>query len=90
MELSPVLVISIMIGLIIVLVFVGAPAKPMRVIGQGTVRIAIGVLFLFFFNIIAGSFGLHIPINVFTVIISGFLGLFGIASLAAIHLIILP
>ena len=81
--------ISIMIALIVILLIVGAPAKPMRFIGHATVKLGIGILFLFFFNVFGGAIGLHIPINLFTVIVSGFLGLFGLASLAAIHLFIL-
>ncbi len=78
-----------MVVLIIILLIVGAPVKPMRFIAQSTVKLGIGVLFLFFLNVFGGAIGLHIPINVFTVIISGFLGLFGVASLAAIHLLII-
>src|SRR5699024_11166079 len=78
-----------MIVLIIILLIVGAPVKPMRFIAESSVKLAIGVLCLFFLNIFGGAIGLHIPINVFTVVISGFLGLFGVASLAAIHLFIL-
>ncbi|GAB4072074.1 sigma-K factor-processing regulator BofA [Barrientosiimonas marina] len=83
------LVISIMAALIIVLLIVGAPVKPMRFITSTTVKLGIGLLFLFFFNVFGGAIGLHIPINVFTVAVSGLLGLFGLASLAAIHLLIL-
>jgi len=83
------IVIGIMVALIVVLLLIGAPVKPMRLIGQATVKVGIGVLFLFFFNVFAGAIGLHIPINLFTVIISGFLGLFGVASLAAIQLFII-
>lgn len=86
---SSTLVISIMIALIVILLIVGAPAKPMRFIGHSTVKLGIGILFLFFFNVFGGAIGLHIPINLFTIIVSGFLGLFGLASLAAIHLFIL-
>ncbi|MUV37997.1 Sigma-K factor-processing regulatory protein BofA [Lentibacillus sp. JNUCC-1] len=71
------------------LLFVGAPVKPMRMVAQGTIKLGIGVLFLFFFNVFGGAFGLHIPINLFTSVISGFLGLFGVASLAAIHLFVI-
>ncbi|AVQ97565.1 pro-sigmaK processing inhibitor BofA family protein [Oceanobacillus sp. M65] len=87
---SSTVVITVMIALIIVLLLVGAPIKPMRFLAQGTVKLGIGILFLFFFNVFGGAMGLHIPINVFTVVVSGFLGLFGMASLAAIHLFILP
>ncbi|WP_042220818.1 pro-sigmaK processing inhibitor BofA family protein [Oceanobacillus manasiensis] len=87
---SSTIVISIMVALIIVLLLVGAPIKPMRFLAQGTIKLGIGILFLFFFNVFGGAIGLHIPINAFTVIVSGFLGLFGMASLAAIHLFVLP
>jgi len=86
---SSTLVISIMVGLIILLLFVGAPVKPMRFIANSTVKLGIGVLFLFFLNVFGGAIGLHVPINLFTVFISGFLGLFGVASLASIHLFII-
>lgn len=69
---NPTLIISILVGLIIILLFVGAPVKLMRFIGQSMIKVGIGVLLLFFINIIGGSFGLHIPINLFTVIVSGF------------------
>ncbi|MGM8213865.1 pro-sigmaK processing inhibitor BofA family protein [Virgibacillus sp. W0430] len=80
------IVISIMIGLIILLLLIGAPVKPMRFIASSSVKIGIGILLLFFFNVFGGAIGLHIPINLFTVIISGFLGVFGVSSLAAIQI----
>ncbi|WP_339230775.1 pro-sigmaK processing inhibitor BofA family protein [Oceanobacillus sp. FSL K6-2867] len=85
---SSAIVISVIVGLIIILLFVGAPVKPMKFIGQATVKLGIGILFLFFFNVFGGMVGLHIPINLFTAVVSGFLGLFGLASLVAIHLFI--
>lgn len=84
------IIISIMVAVIVLLLFVGTSFKPLRFLTTGTVKLGIGILFLFFFNVIGGSFGLHIPINLFTAVVSGFLGLFGVASLAAIHMIILP
>ncbi|WP_156290025.1 pro-sigmaK processing inhibitor BofA family protein [Oceanobacillus salinisoli] len=83
------LVISIMVGLIVILLLVGAPIKPMRFIGQATIKLGIGILFLFFVNVFGGAIGLHIPINLFTAVVAGFLGLFGVASLTAIHLFII-
>ena len=61
----------------------------MRFIVHTTVKLGIGVLFLFFFNVFGGSLGLHIPINLFTVIVSGFLGIFGVSSLAAMQIFLL-
>ncbi|GAA0608900.1 sigma-K factor-processing regulator BofA [Virgibacillus siamensis] len=86
---SSTLVISVIVGLIVILLFVGAPVKPMRFIAHSTIKLGIGILFLFFFNVFGGAIGLHIPINLFTVSVSGFLGLFGLGSLAAIHVILL-
>ncbi|TRM11089.1 pro-sigmaK processing inhibitor BofA [Lentibacillus cibarius] len=87
---SSTLVISIMVALIVILLLAGAPIKPMRFVANSTVKLGIGILFLFFFNVFGAAIGLHIPINFFTVVISGFLGLFGLASLAAIQLFIIP
>ncbi|GIO24269.1 pro-sigmaK processing inhibitor BofA family protein [Oceanobacillus sp. J11TS1] len=86
---SSTLVIGFIIGLIIILFIVGAPVKPMKYIGKATIRLGIGALLLFFLNVFGGVIGLHIPINLFTVLVSGFLGVFGVGSLAAIHLFIL-
>lgn len=83
------LVIIMMVSLIVLLLFIGAPIKPTRFIAQSIVKLGIGILFLFFFNIFGGAIGLHIPINLFTVVVSGFLGLFGMASLLAIHIFII-
>lgn len=80
------LIISAIVLLIIVLLLVGAPIKPMQFLTRSTVKLGIGILLLFFVNVFGGAIGLHIPINVFTVVVSGFLGLFGVASLSAIQL----
>lgn len=82
-------VISIMVGLIILLLLIGAPVKQTRFIAHSTVKLGIGVLLLFFFNVFGGAIGLHIPINLFTIMISGFLGVLGISSLAAIQIFLL-
>ena len=78
-----------MIVLIILLLLIGAPIKPTRFIAQSTVKIGIGILLLFFFNVFGGAIGLHIPINLFTIIVSGFLGVFGLVSLAAVQIFLI-
>lgn len=83
------MVIIILLSLIFLVLLIGVPTKPLRFIGQTTVKIAIGVLFLFFFNVFGGLIGLHIPINLFTVSVTSFLGIFGMFSLAAIHVFVL-
>ncbi|GAA5416599.1 hypothetical protein Pryu01_01636 [Paraliobacillus ryukyuensis] len=76
------------IALIVLLLVVGAPLKPMRWLMHGTVKLVIGVLCLFFVNIFGASIGLHLPINFFTAAMIGFLGIPGFASLTALHLFI--
>lgn len=86
---NPFLVISVIIGLIILLLFTGYPIKLSRMLMRSFVKLGIGVLILFFINVFGGTIGLHIPINFFTVIITGFLGILGAISITAIHLFIL-
>lgn len=82
-------VISSIAVLIVLLLIAGAPMKPMRFVAQGAVKLVIGALFLFFLNVFGASFGLHVPINIYTALISGFLGIPGLASLVGIQLMLL-
>lgn len=83
------IIILTVIGITLIIFFIRAPTLITRFIGQGAIRVTIGILFLFFVNVFGGSIGLHIPINIFTVLISSVLGLFGVISLACIHLFLL-
>ncbi|WP_045519283.1 pro-sigmaK processing inhibitor BofA family protein [Neobacillus niacini] len=82
---EPIIIISILGGLILILLFSGAPFKPARFIGQAVVKILIGALLLFFLNTAGNSFGIHVPINFATSAVSGFLGIPGLVALAAIQ-----
>lgn len=86
---SSTMIIIIMLSVIVLLLTIGAPVKPLKLIGQASVKLVIGALLLFFVNIFGASFGIHIPINLFTALVSGILGIFGIVSLIAIHIFIL-
>ncbi|MFB1051676.1 pro-sigmaK processing inhibitor BofA family protein [Paraliobacillus sp. JSM ZJ581] len=80
-------ILGIMV-LIVLLLVVGAPLKPIRWLMRGSVKIIIGVLCLFFFNIFGASFGLHVPINIYNAGIIGLLGIPGFISLTALHLLV--
>lgn len=82
---EPILVISILGGLILLLLFIGAPVKPIRFVGQGVVKLLIGALFLFFLNAIGNQYGIHVPINAVTAAVSGFLGIPGLFALVAVQ-----
>lgn len=88
MQVATIIVIGIVCFSLVVFL-VRTPGKLMRVLGSGAVRLVIGVLLLFFFNVFAAHFGLHIPINIFTVVMTSVLGVFGVATLFMIHLILL-
>ncbi|KAF0821776.1 pro-sigmaK processing inhibitor BofA family protein [Cytobacillus firmus] len=82
---DPIVVISILGGLILLLLFIGAPVKPVRFIGQGAIKLIIGALLLFFLNAFGNQIGIHVPINLVTSAISGFLGIPGLFALVAIQ-----
>ncbi len=86
---DPIIVISILGGIILLLLVLGAPIKPLRFIGQGMIRLIIGALFLFFLNAFGSVFDYQLPINLATASVSGFLGLPGLVALVFIDLFIL-
>ncbi|RDY71001.1 MULTISPECIES: pro-sigmaK processing inhibitor BofA family protein [Halobacillus] len=82
---DPVLVI-LLLGLAIpLLLIIGMPTKPLKVVGQVMTRLIVAVILLFFVNLFGAQFGLHVPINGFTAIVSAILGVPGVLSLTAIH-----
>ncbi|RXT08979.1 pro-sigmaK processing inhibitor BofA family protein [Ammoniphilus sp. CFH 90114] len=58
--------------------------SPLRWIGYGLFKIAVGGVLLFVFNSMAGYYDFTIPINPITAAMSGFLGLPGLVSLVFI------
>lgn len=86
---NSVVVISIVACCIFLLLLFGASVKPLKWIGQACIKLMIGALLLFFFNMIGSHFSLHIPINFVTATVSGFLGIPGLAALVAIDQLIL-
>ena len=82
---EPIIVIPILGGLILLLLFSGAPFKPARFVGQAAIKFLIGALFLFFLNVVGNRYGIHVPINYATSAVSGFLGIPGLIALVAIQ-----
>ena len=83
---EPLIVVAGLGGLILLLLFTGSPVKPVRFVGQAVMKVLIGALLLFFLNTAASRYGIHIPINVATSAVSGFLGIPGLCALTAIQL----
>ncbi|MGP4073068.1 pro-sigmaK processing inhibitor BofA family protein [Piscibacillus sp. B03] len=87
---DPIVVILTIVAIMVLLLFFGRPLKIMRWTSYGVLKVVIGALFIFFANVFGAMFGLHIPINLITSAIAGFLGLFGVGALILIHLMIIP
>ncbi|MBN6890018.1 inhibitor of the pro-sigma K processing machinery [Cytobacillus horneckiae] len=82
---EPIWMISAFAVLIVLLLVLGAPLKPVKFVGQGIVKLLIGALLLFFLNALGNQYGIHVPINLATVTVSGFLGVPGMCALVAIQ-----
>jgi inhibitor of the pro-sigma K processing machinery len=82
--LEPIVFVAIIAGLILLLLIIGAPLKPIRLLGQGIIKLIIGAVFLFFLNTVGNQVGIHVPINLVTSAVAGLLGVPGVAALAAI------
>ncbi|MFC0470349.1 pro-sigmaK processing inhibitor BofA family protein [Halalkalibacter kiskunsagensis] len=81
---DPVILISILVGLVVVLLVVGAPLKPVRFLGNVAVKLVIGALMLFFVNAFGSFIDFHIPINGVTAAVSGILGVPGVVLLIVV------
>lgn len=86
---DPIVVVGITLGLIVLLLITGTSLKPLKILGQGIIKVLIGAFLLFFLNIIGNNFGIHIPINLITAAISGFLGIPGLAALTVVQVFII-
>ncbi|MBB6450621.1 inhibitor of the pro-sigma K processing machinery [Geomicrobium halophilum] len=87
---DPVLIVAA-VGLgVFVLMFLGVPIKPFQWLGHGAVRMMLGALALFLINLFGNLAGLHMPINLFTSAVAGFLGVPGVFMLFAVHFLVLP
>lgn len=78
---EPTVVLSLLGVLIFLLLIIGAPMKPLKWLGQGAVRLFIGALFLFLLNAFGTIVSYHLPINLFTAAVAGFLGIPGLITL---------
>ena len=87
---SPIIIIAVLCGLMLFLLASGSPGKPMKFIGAACMKLVIGALFLFFLNAFGSQIGLHVPINLATSSVSGFLGIPGVLGLAVLQFWILP
>lgn len=81
---NTVVVISIFCAVVFLLFMIGIPFKPIQFLGRTAVKLLLGALMLFLLNAVGEFFNLHIPINAATTVVSGLLGIPGIAALVII------
>ncbi|WP_100408270.1 pro-sigmaK processing inhibitor BofA family protein [Bacillus solitudinis] len=86
---DPIIIITVLGALILVLLIVGAPLKPLRFLGNLAVKFVVGALLLFFVNAFGTFFNFYIPINGVTAAVSGILGIPGLALLILVKQFIL-
>lgn len=74
--------IIVALGVVMILTLVGQSIwSPIKWIGYGLFKIAMGGIILFVFNSIGGYYDFTIPINPVTAAMSGLLGIPGLVSL---------
>ncbi|SEO39372.1 inhibitor of the pro-sigma K processing machinery [Amphibacillus marinus] len=75
-------------GIVIFIVALFSPAT-IKWLSKLVIKVVIGAILLFFLNLVSGTIGLHIPINLFTSTLVGILGLPGILALSSLQLYVL-
>ncbi|MEK4563117.1 pro-sigmaK processing inhibitor BofA family protein [Alkalihalobacillus sp. FSL R5-0424] len=86
---DPIILYALLGGAVILLLTVGAPMRPIRLVGNVAVKLVIGLLLLFLLNAAGGWTGIHIPINPITATITGLLGVPGLVLLVVVNQFIL-
>jgi len=81
--------IFITVGLIIVALIILFNVKSIKWIPTAITKMAIGALLLFFLNMLSGSIGLHVPINLFTTAVVGFCGIPGMIAVSSLFLFVI-
>lgn len=74
------------LGLAIILLTVGL-LKPWGLIGRIIYLVMLGVLLIGIVNLVSPYLGIRLPLNVLTVVVAGFLGIPGLASLILLQLL---
>lgn len=77
-----ILVLSIIIGIFFM---IGKPIFMLRLLKDYMLRTIIAVLLIVCVNMIGGGFGIHLPVNVFTVFFTSLLGIPGMVMIIGLR-----
>ncbi|TSB44646.1 pro-sigmaK processing inhibitor BofA family protein [Alkalicoccobacillus porphyridii] len=81
---DPLILFTLLGAAVVLLLTVGAPMRPIRLLGNLSVKLVVGILLLFLVNASGSWTGLHIPINPVTASVTGILGVPGLVLLVAV------
>lgn len=82
------LVMAIIFLLVIVLIIAQLIMKPLKLVWKLLINSVIGLVLLMLTNYIGAFFNFSLPLNILTVLISGFLGVPGILLLICFQLLL--
>lgn len=74
---NPIIIISSIILVIMLLLIVGTTTTPFRIFKRMGINLILGLFFLLTINYFGNKFGFKIPVNEFTTIVVGVLGVPG-------------
>lgn len=80
--------LAIILGLFLLLLTYKLFARPLRLLFKLLINSVIGLVLLLLLNFVGGFFNISIGINLFTVLLSGLLGLPGIALMLILQLVL--
>ena len=86
MELSLKIWALALLGAVLLLMFISRSIKkPLLWLWYGCIYTTCGAVLLFVVNVIGGYFSYHMPLNLFTALVTGILGLPGLAGLVVVQ-----
>ncbi len=80
--------LAIILGLFLLLLTYKLFARPLRLLFKLLINSVVGLVLLLLLNFVGGFFNISIGINLFTVLLSGLLGLPGIALMLILQLVL--
>ena len=80
--------LAIILGLFLLLLTYKLFARPLRLLFKLLINSVIGLVLLLLLNFVGGFFNISIGSNLFTVLLSGLLGLPGIALMLSLQLVL--
>lgn len=82
-------IMAVLFLLVIIFIIAQLIMKPIKLIWKLLLNSIIGLLLLLLTNFIGAYFSFALPVNVITVLISGFLGIPGILLLICFHILLI-